>query len=187
MAARLADVEGFKRSENTVQCLDPNGMTIRFEQSFVKEVPELKTEGINQYGNIQRVNAASPVYEKGQPVAIGHVVFFTPDLATTENFYIEKVGFHLSDAWFGQIIPGGKTLPLLVGQPTQQGIPLQPRQTATNGYTVLTLISGLLSKISSIKKPRNRRGFLFNKLKRLIPFFFKLIPKHKGSHKGQNG
>lgn len=45
------------------------------------------------------MNAASPVYEKGQPVAIGHVVFFTPDLATTENFYIEKVGFHLSDAY----------------------------------------------------------------------------------------
>ena len=64
MAARLADVDGFKRTENTVQCLDPNGMTIRFEQSFVKEVPELKTEGINQYGNIQRVNAASPVYKK---------------------------------------------------------------------------------------------------------------------------
>lgn len=99
LAARLVDVDGFKRTENTVQCLDPNGMTIRFEQSFVKEVPELKTEGINQYGNIQRVNAASPVYEKGQPVAIGHVVFFTPDLATTENFYIEKVGFHLSDAY----------------------------------------------------------------------------------------
>ena len=45
------------------------------------------------------MNAASPVYEKGQPVAIGHVVFFTPDLAATENFYIEKVGFHLSDAY----------------------------------------------------------------------------------------
>lgn len=42
LAARLADVDGFKRTENTVQCLDPNGMTIRFEQSFVKEVPELK-------------------------------------------------------------------------------------------------------------------------------------------------
>ncbi|MDR0070558.1 glyoxalase, partial [Acinetobacter sp. 11520] len=42
LAARLADVEGFKRTENTVECIDPNGMTIRFEQSFVKEVPELK-------------------------------------------------------------------------------------------------------------------------------------------------
>ena len=45
----------------------------------------------------------------------------------------------------------GKTLTLLVGQPTQQGIPLQLHQTVINGYTVLTLISGLLSKISSIK------------------------------------
>ena len=45
----------------------------------------------------------------------------------------------------------GKTLTLLVGQPTQQGIPLQLHQIVINGYTVLTLISGLLSKISSIK------------------------------------
>lgn len=42
LAARLADVDGFKRTENTVQCLDPNGMTIRFEQSFVKKYQNLK-------------------------------------------------------------------------------------------------------------------------------------------------
>jgi catechol-2,3-dioxygenase len=74
-------------------------MTIRFQKSFTQDLPALKTEGINQYGNVQRVNAASPVYDKGQPVAIGHVVFFTPDLAKTEQFYIEKLGFFLSDAY----------------------------------------------------------------------------------------
>ncbi len=42
LAARLADVDGFKRTENTVQCLDPNGMTILFEQSFVKKYQNLK-------------------------------------------------------------------------------------------------------------------------------------------------
>lgn len=93
----------------------------------------------------------------------------------------------LHHLWFGQIIRGGKTPTLLVALQTQRVIPLQPRQTAINGYTVLTLILALLSKVSSIKKPRNRRGFLFNKLKRLIPVFFKLIPKYKGSYKGQNG
>ena len=45
----------------------------------------------------------------------------------------------------------GKTLTLLVGQPTQRVIPLQLHQIVINGYTVLTLILGLLSKISSIK------------------------------------
>jgi hypothetical protein len=53
----------------------------------------------------------------------------------------------------------GKTLTLLVGQPTQQGIPLQLHQIVINGYTVLTLISGLLSKISSIKKTTQSAWF----------------------------
>ena len=95
----LKDVDGFEQSAEHVQCRDPNGMTIVFKRSITTDLPEQKTEGINQYGNIQRVNAASPVYEKGEPVAIGHVVFFTPDLAATEQFYKEKLGFYLSDAY----------------------------------------------------------------------------------------
>lgn len=98
-AQNLKDIEGFEQGTEHVQCRDPNGMTIVFKRSITKDLPEQKTEGINQYGNIQRVNAASPVYEKGEPIAIGHVVFFTPDLATTESFYKEKLGFHLSDAY----------------------------------------------------------------------------------------
>ncbi|WP_111892882.1 VOC family protein [Acinetobacter sp. MB5] len=99
LAHNLKDVDGFEQSDHHVQCRDPNGMTIVFQHSITKELPDKKTEGINQYGNIQRINAASPVYDKGEPVAIGHVVFFTPDLETTENFYKEKLGFHLSDAY----------------------------------------------------------------------------------------
>lgn len=92
----------------------------------------------------------------------------------------------LHHLWFGQIIPGVKTLTLLVGQPTQQGIPLQPRQTAINGYTVLTLISALLSKVIAIKNHAIGVVFYLISEKFLIPVFFKLIPKHKGSYKGQN-
>ena len=95
----LANEPGFISSSNKVQCLDPNGMTIVFEKTITKDMPQAKTEGINQFGNVQRVNAASPVYEKAEPVDIGHVVFFTPNLATTQAFYIEKLGFYLSDAY----------------------------------------------------------------------------------------
>ncbi|MHA3890573.1 VOC family protein [Acinetobacter sp. GXMZU3951] len=99
LAQNLKDVDGFVQADNHIQCRDPNGMTIVFQRSITQELPDKKTEGINQYGNIQRINAASPVYDKGEPVAIGHVVFFTPDLETTEAFYKEKLGFHLSDAY----------------------------------------------------------------------------------------
>jgi catechol 2,3-dioxygenase-like lactoylglutathione lyase family enzyme len=99
LKASLANEAGFASSASHVQCRDPNGMTIVFEKSITHELPAAKTEGINQFGNIQRVNAASPVYEKAEPVDIGHVVFFTPDLEATQAFYIEKIGFHLSDAY----------------------------------------------------------------------------------------
>lgn len=99
LKADLANEPGFVSSASHVQCRDPNGMTIVFEKSITHELPAAKTEGINQFGNVQRVNAASPVYEKAEPVAIGHVVFFTPDLPKAQAFYIEKVGFHLSDAY----------------------------------------------------------------------------------------
>lgn len=69
-AQNLKDIEGFEQGTEYVQCRDPNGMTIVFKRSITKDLPEQKTEGINQYGNIQRVNAASPVYEKGEPIAI---------------------------------------------------------------------------------------------------------------------
>ncbi|NNP74184.1 glyoxalase [Acinetobacter defluvii] len=99
LKANLENEPGFVALADQVQCRDPNGMTIVFSKTITHAVETAKTEGINQYGNIQRVNAASPVYEKAEPVDIGHVVFFTPDLATTQAFYIEKLGFHLSDAY----------------------------------------------------------------------------------------
>lgn len=98
LALRLADQPGFTQGTDFVQCLDPNGLSIRFVPSQVQPVT-LPVSGINQYGDIQRVNEASPVYEQAEPVRVGHVVFFTPDLATVQAFYIDKLGFHLSDAY----------------------------------------------------------------------------------------
>lgn len=102
LKANLVNEPDFASSTSHVQCRDPNGMTIVFEKSMTHALPAAKTEAINQFGNVQRVNAASPVYEKAEPVDIGHVVFFTPDLAKTQAFYIEKIGFHLSDAYTGR-------------------------------------------------------------------------------------
>lgn len=99
LSENLQHEPGFTHTAENVQCLDPNGMTIVFAKTITKEISEVKTEGINQFGHIQRINAASPVYEKAEPVDIGHVVFFTPDLAKTQAFYIEKLGFYLSDAY----------------------------------------------------------------------------------------
>ncbi len=94
----LKDEPNFKAEKDSVECDDPNGMRIRFRKSETVEVT-LKVPGINQYGDIRRIDEASPVYQKAEPIRVGHVVFFTPDLVTTQKFYEEKLGFHLSDAY----------------------------------------------------------------------------------------
>jgi hypothetical protein len=102
LAVRLADVEGFQATTDMVQCVDPNGMTIRFQKSFTQELPTLKQKGLISTATINRVNAASPVYEKGQPVAIGHVVFSHLIWKKPKNSIL-KSRFHLirclSQSW----------------------------------------------------------------------------------------
>ena len=78
----------------------------------------------------------------------------------------------------------GKTPTLLVARPTQRVIPLPLRQIAINGYTVLTLISALLSKVAAIKTTQSA-WFLFNKLKRLIPVFSNLFQNTKAVTKAK--
>ncbi|PJG60648.1 VOC family protein [Aeromonas cavernicola] len=101
LAERLADDPSLSREADCLRCQDPNGMTLRFQLGGLRSV-ELAVAPINQHGDIRRVNEASPVYERGEPIGIGHVVFFTPDLATTEAFYRDRLGFHLSDSYQGK-------------------------------------------------------------------------------------
>src|SRR5256885_1037451 len=46
-------------------------------------------------------HAAGPVYERAEPVEVGHVVFFTDALDETTEFY-QALGFHLSDRYPGR-------------------------------------------------------------------------------------
>lgn len=99
LALTLQDAPSYQRTADSIVCQDPNGMFLRFEVGSLTYNAEAISEGINQYGQINRINAPSPVYTQAEPMAIGHVVFFTPDLETTQAFYEDKLGFHLSDAY----------------------------------------------------------------------------------------
>lgn len=100
---RLADQPGFVDHGDTVECRDPNGLTVRVRISTLREV-ELQVPPINQWGDMRRVNQPSPVYESAQPVGIGHAVFFVDDLEAMECFYRERLGFHVSDRYLGRAV-----------------------------------------------------------------------------------
>lgn len=102
LAENLKDQPGFEYKNGIVKCQDPNGMMLVFEEKILKPAEDVTSLPVNQYGQINRINQPSPVYQKADPVAIGHVVFFTPDLEKVQKFYEDKLGFYLSDAYRGR-------------------------------------------------------------------------------------
>jgi catechol 2,3-dioxygenase-like lactoylglutathione lyase family enzyme len=83
-----------------ISALDPQGLRVVFRQS-TKRALALQGSPSNPWGQIQRVDTPSPVYERAQPVEIGHVVFFTDRLAEMEAFYA-TLGFVTSDRYPGR-------------------------------------------------------------------------------------
>ena len=82
---------------DALECLDPNGMTLRVQVSQQTDV-ELNVEPINQWGDARRIDTPSPVYDRAQPINVGHVVFFVEELAAVEKFYREVLGFRFRTA-----------------------------------------------------------------------------------------
>lgn len=102
LAENLKNEPGFEYKNGVVKCQDPNGMTLVFEEAILRPAEDVNSLPLNQYGQINRINQPSPVYKSADPLSIGHVVFFTPDLEKTQKFYEDKLGFYLSDAYRGR-------------------------------------------------------------------------------------
>ncbi len=88
------------KAQRRVTAIDPHGLRIVFQRSRQRSVA-IQGASTNPYGNVQRINAPSPVYERATPIEIGHVVLFTDKLAEAVSFY-EKLGFVLSDSYPGR-------------------------------------------------------------------------------------
>lgn len=80
--------------------LDPHGLRIVFQKS-AKRTLNIQGASTNPYGNTQRVDMPSPVYERATPVDIGHVVLFTDRVTEAEAFY-QRLGFVTSDRYPGR-------------------------------------------------------------------------------------
>ncbi|WP_127957067.1 VOC family protein [Serratia microhaemolytica] len=103
LQARLQHLPSFRVVGEALECQDPNGMTLRFAVSRQQPV-SLQVTPINQWGDVRRIDQASPLYEKAQPINIGHVVFFVEDLAATEQFYCQQLGFQVSDRYIDRAV-----------------------------------------------------------------------------------
>lgn len=97
---RLEALPGFGEEEGLLRSTDPGGLAIGFRLSRRRKV-DLEPSQYNSWGAPNRVDRASPVYERAQPIEIGHVVLFTRDLAAAGAYY-EALGFCLSDEYPGR-------------------------------------------------------------------------------------
>ena len=97
---RIANEASFAEEPDGPSCDDPNGARLSFRSSRRGPVA-LSGSPFNTLGNIARIDRRSPVYDHAEPVGIGHVVFFTADVAATLAFYTERLGFRVSDSYPG--------------------------------------------------------------------------------------
>ena len=95
---RLRTQPGFVDSTERVGCTDPSGLAVRLQVSRKRQL-DLACARTNTWGERPRVNQPSPAYEHATPIEIGHVVFFVTDLAATCGFYIQQLGFEVSDRY----------------------------------------------------------------------------------------
>ena len=84
----------------SVPKIDPNGFGLGFRVTRKRPIA-IEGTPANVWGNALRIDTPSPVYDRAEPVEVGHVVFFTDKLAEMTVFY-EKLGFHVSDRYPGR-------------------------------------------------------------------------------------
>ena len=87
-------------ADGTYRVQDPNGLTLGFRVSQRYPVMAVATPA-NAPGSHLRVNQRSPVYEQAHPLQVGHIVLFAADFPAMRDFYIKRMGFHLSDEYPG--------------------------------------------------------------------------------------
>ena len=94
---RFKSAPGYDERDGTIFARDPNGLTVGVRVSRKRAV-ELKGAPTNTWDKPSRIDAASPIYERAEPIEVGHVVFFTDRLAEVTRFY-EEMGFCMSDRY----------------------------------------------------------------------------------------
>ena len=98
---KLENHETYREVDSFPSCVDPNGLSVSFRVTHRKSV-NIKGSPMNTWDKPNaRVDRRSKVYEKAQPIKIGHVVFFVADLVQVEKFYVETLGFAVSDRYPG--------------------------------------------------------------------------------------
>lgn len=96
------DREVHEMADGTIWALDPSGIPVGFRLAKKKDVKADKTL-FNAPQDSQRVNARANFYDNGAtPLTIGHCVFNIPSVKEATKFYVDRLGFQISDVYRGR-------------------------------------------------------------------------------------
>ena len=100
-ADKIRWAPGFVSGNGRIGCTDPNGLAVRLQVTR-KRTLQIDSAAYNTWSQKDRINQASPAYERATPIEVGHVVFFVKDVVACERFYVDNFGFAASDRYPGR-------------------------------------------------------------------------------------
>lgn len=96
-----AQIEITRDEDGIARCVDPNGLSVGFQVSQREKVDIVGTP-TNTFDKAYRIDQPAPVYDRATPIRVAHVVFFVEDLEAHRKFYIDTLGFQITDAYPGR-------------------------------------------------------------------------------------
>jgi catechol 2,3-dioxygenase-like lactoylglutathione lyase family enzyme len=88
-------------ADGTLHSVDPQGVGIAFRVTRCKPVTVADPE-FNVPGRPGRVNKRGKFYKSAQPAELTHVVFMVDKLEQQRSFYVDRLGFKVSDCYPGR-------------------------------------------------------------------------------------
>ena len=85
-------------NDGTIHMLDALGYCIGFRVTRCTEVT-VESTGFNAPGHAGRINARGKIYDKATPHRMSHVVLLAPDLEKMRQFYVDRLGFKITDMY----------------------------------------------------------------------------------------
>lgn len=92
--------EASRAADGTVRVTDPNGLVHAFQVTRRSAV-EVAEEVANAPGRPRRIDRRGTIHECAKPLSIGHVVLFVNELQSALDFFVNRLGFVVSDSYPG--------------------------------------------------------------------------------------
>lgn len=87
-------------ADEPLRLVDPDGLSHAFR--VTRRVPVLADpQDVNGPGVVRRVDTRATIYDRARPISVGHVVLFVDNLRASLDFFVNRLGFVVSDSYPG--------------------------------------------------------------------------------------